>query len=219
MYRVTLRRTEEAAQNLKDRTPQELQTLVDNDTYDGFRLTGAIRLGWGICTTPKEGYRHEVYHDPDDGECRPVLMVAVSAEKMMDVFMESVQALAHRRRRLDVCLISAHGASTRYHYRRDVDIIVLLSTLEGYEDLLLNDGFFGIAVIDRHSYRELQLSEEKLLLVYGSFHQALRPFEEVLARHHICHDQNMAFITDAEHVHISDRTMRCQYRRLRQTLF
>ena len=53
-------------------------------------------------------------------------------------------------------------------YREHIDLPVLKSMLCDFEDLLLNDGCTGIAVLNPHVPLEVQFDEHKLLIVYGT---------------------------------------------------
>jgi len=81
-----------------------------------------------------------------------------------------------------------------------MDLPVLKSTLYDYEDLLLDDGCTGIAVLNPRIPYEVQFDEHKLLIVYG---QDLWPFEEVLSDYNLRCSDDLRFITEAEHVHSS----------------
>ena len=67
-------------------------------------------------------------------------------------------------------LETSHNRDTKGHadlYREHIDLPVLKSTLYDFEDLLLNDGCTGIAVLNPHVPQEVQFDEHKLLIVYG----------------------------------------------------
>ena len=68
-----------------------------------------------------------------------------------------------------------------------------------FEDLLLNDGCTGIAVLNPSIPQEVQFDEHKLLIVYGN---PLASFEQLLSDHDVWCDDDMKFITEAEHVFI-----------------
>ncbi len=79
-------------------------------------------------------------------------------------------------------LETSHDRDSRGHvdlYREHIDLPVLKSTLYDYEDLLLNDGCTGIAVLNPHVPLEVQFDEHKLLIAYG---QDLGGFEARLPR-------------------------------------
>ena len=84
--------------------------------------------------------------------------------------------------------------------RESIDLPILKSILMDYEDLLLNDGCMGIAVLNSNIPMEVQLDEHKLLIAYG---QNLEEFERTFADYAVeCHEE-IRFITEAEHVHSS----------------
>ena len=59
-------------------------------------------------------------------------------------------------------------------YREHIDMPVLKSILWDYEDLLVNDGCTGIAVLNPGVPQEVQFDEHKLLIVYGDELEATR---------------------------------------------
>jgi len=77
---------------------------------------------------------------------------------------------------------------------------VLKSVLWDFEELLLNDGCTGIAVLNPWTPQEVQFDEHKLLIIYGD---PLEPFEGILQSRGVPCLQNIRFITEAEHVHSS----------------
>ena len=92
---------------------------------------------------------------------------------------------------------------------------VLTSILWDYEDLLLNDGCTGIAVINPTTPQEVQFDEHKLLIIYG---KPLKTFEEILRDRGVpCRDE-IKFITEAEHVHSSKDEYARQFEELKMRL-
>ena len=71
---------------------------------------------------------------------------------------------------VDVVLETSHDHSNGGHldlYREHIDMPVLKSILWEYEDMLLNDGCTGIAVLNPNVPQEVQFDEHKMLIVYG----------------------------------------------------
>ena len=67
-----------------------------------------------------------------------------------------------------------------------------------YEDLLLNDGCTGVAVISWSEAMEVQFDEHKLLVVYAN---DLEPFERIIRQQGIDRDDRLRLITEGEHLH------------------
>lgn len=127
-------------------------------------------------------------------------MAAVSREKLFEVFMDLLEPLG---KEVDVVLETSHDTSSKSHenlYREHIDLPVLKSTLYDFEDLLLEDGCTGIAVLNPNIPREVQFDEHKMLIMYG---EDLLDFEDILAQHRIRLDETIRFITEAEHIHSS----------------
>jgi hypothetical protein len=194
---------------------EELETHLAVDRYGSFRLTDAIRPSYDLKVVPTQGFRHDFYYDEESKAKVPVLMAAASSERLMDVFMDLLDSLGNE---VDVVLETSHARETGGHtdlYREHIDMPVLKSTLWDYEDMILNDGCTGIAVLNPAIPLEIQFDEHKLLIVYG---QNLKPFESIFRSHNVrCNDQ-MRFLTEAEHVHSSNEKFNDQFEELRMRL-
>ena len=92
---------------------------------------------------------------------------------------------------------------------------VFKSILWDFEDLLVNDGCTGIAVLNPGIPQEVQFDEHKLLIVYGN---DLQEYENIFASRGVSCDDQMRFITEAEHVHSSRDYYRQQFEQLRTRL-
>ncbi|MEC8473334.1 MAG: hypothetical protein VXZ38_01670, partial [Planctomycetota bacterium] len=92
---------------------------------------------------------------------------------------------------------------------------VLKSVLLEFEDLLLNDGCTGIAVINPNKRQEVQLDEHKLLVMYG---RPLDEFVATLIEEDVYPDREIQFITEAEHVHSSSTRMHDRFEVLKNRI-
>lgn len=70
-----------------------------------------------------------------------------------------------------------------------------------FEDLLVNDGCTGVAVIGQGEPIEVQFDEHKLLIVYA---RNLAPFQRILADAGIPREDGMKLITEGDHLHTTD---------------
>jgi hypothetical protein len=198
--------------SFKKVSDSELAAHLEVDTYDHFQLTDAVRPAMDLKIKPTEGYRHEHYQDEESGASIPVVMAAASKEKLFPLFMELIGNLGPV---VDVVLESSHEGDAEGHrdfYRDSIDMAVLQSVLFDYEDLLLNDGCTGIAVLNPSLPQEVQLEEHKLLIVYGS---PLEQYEFRLERAGVTDSPQMQFITEAEHVHSSSEKYLKRFEELR----
>jgi hypothetical protein len=171
------------------------------DQYGDFRLTQAIRPSLDLQIVPRQAYRVETYRDDKAGLRVPVLAAAVSRERLFDAFLDLLDPLGEV---VDVVLETSHdsdGAEHRDLYREGIDLPVLKSCFCDFEDLLLNDGCAGVAVISSTGPMEVQFDEHKLLVVYAS---DLAPFERVMREHGVRRDDRLKLITEAEHLHSTD---------------
>lgn len=178
----------------------QLEAHLDVDRYGDFLLTDAIRPSFDLKVVPKQGFRHDFYQDAETKAKVPVLMGSCSREKLFDLFIDLLDPLGHE---VDVVLETSHHREQGGHtdlYREHIDSPVLKSTLYDFEEMLLNDGCTGIAVLNPAGPLEVQFDEHKLLIVYGS---PLREFEAIFKSYGVRCDDRMKFVTEAEHVHSS----------------
>jgi len=193
---------------------EELQAHMGISRYDAFELTEAVRPSYDLQVIPKQGFRHDDYQDEASGEKIPVVMAAATSRLLIDLFLDLIDHLGPV---VDVVLESSHhgGSGHRDFYREHIDIPVLKSVLVEFEDLLLNDGCCGVAVVNPRRRQEVQFDEHKLLICYG---QPLEPFESKLIAYDVYPTEKLKFITEAEHVHSSNERFIEQFDRLRSRL-
>ncbi len=171
------------------------------ERYGDFWLTEAIRPSPDLQVIPLEGYRLDRYRDDRNRMEIPVLVAAVSRERLFDLFLELLDPLGQE---VDVVLETSHeneGAGHQDLHRQQIDLPVLKSYCCDYEDLLLNDGCTGIAVISTAGPAEVQFDEHKLLVVYA---QDLEPFERILLQAGLERDDRLKLITEGEHLHSTE---------------
>lgn len=194
---------------------EQLETHLGVDRYGKFRLTEAIRPSYDLKVVPQQGYRHDFYLDEETKTKVPVLMAAASREILFDIFMELIEPLGEQ---IDVVLETSHNRESAGHadlYREHIDMPVLKSTLWDFEDLLMNDGCTGIAVLNPGIPQEVQFDEHKLLIIYG---QPLKHYEQILRSYGVLCNDNMKFVTEAEHVHSSSDGYFQQFEELKMRL-
>jgi hypothetical protein len=190
----------------------QMEAHMSVSTYGSFDLTDAVRPAMNLEVIPRQGFRHDCYVDPQTGSRMPVIMAAASRHRIFDLFVDLIEPLGDV---LDVVLETSHQGAQGGHkdlYREHIDRPVLLSVLYDFEDLLLNDGCTGIAVLNPTRLQEVQFDEHKMLICYG---QPLGPFEQTMIRHDVYPDPQMQFITEGEHVHTSSDKLHRQFEQLR----
>ena len=198
--------------NLSER---ELEEHMNVARYGSFTLTDAVRPSYNLDIVPSAGYRHDHYVDKESGTKIPVLMAAASREDLFDLFIDLLDPLGDQG---DVVLETSHERDNGQHldlYREHIDMPVLKSTLYDFEDLILDDGCTGIAVLNPQRPAEVQLDEHKLIIIYG---QDNTEFERVLFDHRIDRSDEIRFITEAEHVHSSSEEYAEKFEQLRYRL-
>jgi len=196
-------------------TDTQLEEHLNIGRYGSFRLTDAIRPAYNLDVVPSAGWRTDNYRDKETGIQVPVIMVAQSSERLFDLFIDLLDPLGDE---VDVVLETSHDDSNEGHmdlYREQIDLPILKSLLYDFEDLLLNDGCTGVAVLNPRVPMEVQFDEHKLLIMYG---HDLEPFKEVLREHRLHHSETLRFITEAEHIHSSTDEYHDQFGELRYRL-
>ncbi len=179
--------------------------------YGDFTLTDAIRPALDVPIRPRQGYRIEVFRDRSNNFRLPTLAASVSAENLFDAFLALLEPLGDV---VHVVLESSHGATADWHTdlrRNHIDLPVLLSHFCDFEDLLLNDGCTGVAVLSARRPVEVQFDEHKLLYVYAP---RLKPFKQALRGYGVRRRKAMPLIAEAEHLHHSTDEYAEQFKQL-----
>jgi hypothetical protein len=182
-----------------ERLPKlEIESHLSIATYGDFTLTGAVRPSFDRRIIPEQGYKHDQYRDDLNQTSIPVLIASVSAEQLFETFLDLLDPLGYV---VDVVLETSHQQSGCCHtdlYREQMDLPILKSFLYDFEEMLLNDGCTGIAVLNPSIPVEVQFDEHKMLIIYA---ENLQKFESILKQHHIPRKETIRFLTEAEHIH------------------
>lgn len=161
------------------------------------RLTDAIRPAANSAVPLVEGYRLDTFRGRP-GLRIPALAAAVSSDRLFDVFLQLLAPLGEV---VDVVLETSHGNTADRHRdlrRTHIDRPVLESYFCEFEDLLLNDGCTGVAVVASGRPMEVQFDEHKLLVCYA---RNTKPFRRILRAAGISRRQDMRLISEAAHLH------------------
>ena len=193
---------------------QELKTHLNIATYDGFELTDAIRPSYDVPIKPQQAYRYDCYTDEENDSNVPVIMASATQRELFAIFLDLIQPLGDS---VDVVLETSHQNNTGHRdlYRESIDMPVLKSILLEFEDLLVNDGCSGIAVLNPKIPQEVQFDEHKLLMIYGS---PLESYEQILEQNRVVFNPRVQFLTEAEHVHSTTQNYQQQFEELKTAL-
>jgi len=183
---------------------------------DDFELTDAVTpVSRDTTFTPVQGYCHAVYRNKETAAETPVIIISLTREKIMEVFLALLDALGDT---VDVALDSSHDhvhggdVPDREFRREDIDLPVLKSFAGEYGDLLVHDGCTSIGVFNPDLCREVQIDAHKLLFVYGG---DCMEWETILRKHAILPRENMTFINAVDHMHSSSDCHAEQFEELR----
>lgn len=205
----------EVGSSFQELEEHDLEAHLGISRYGNFTLTDAVRPSYDLDVVPTAGFRHDTYRDESSKQDVPVVMAAVSRERLFDTFMELLEPLGPV---VDVVLETSHDYSASGHqdlYREHIDMPILQSILWDFEDMLVNDGCTGIAVLNPQTPQEVQFDEHKLLIVYG---QKLTPYEGVLIDAGLNCKEDIKFITEAEHVHSTNDEYTQRFEELKMRL-
>ena len=205
----------ESTSSFQKLSSEELEAHMGVSRYGEFTLTDAVRPSYDLDVVPTAGFRHDVYRDESSRQDVPVLMAAASREYVFDTFMELLEPLGPV---VDVVLETSHSYTQKGHqdlYREHIDMPILQSILWDFEDMLVNDGCTGIAVLNPRIPQEVQLDEHKLMIVYG---KELKDYEMILIDQHLDCNEDMRFITEAEHVHSTNDDYISRFEELKMRL-
>ncbi|MDR0871261.1 MAG: hypothetical protein LBN39_10775 [Planctomycetaceae bacterium] len=199
-----------------DRIPKlELESHLTVAKYGNFTLSNAVRPSFDLNIIPRQGYRTEHYTGEGMQNPVPVLIASVSAEDLFDTFIDLLDPLGST---VDAVLETSHRRNNGRHtdlYREQIDLPILKSFLYECEEMILNDGCTGVAVLNPATAAEVQFDEHKLLIIYA---ENLNVFEKILQRHGIQKDETLQFLTEAEHIHTTRNDYERQFRQLQTTL-
>ena len=90
----------------------ELEAHLGVSRYGDFELSDAVRPSYNLEVVPSAGFRHDTYRDEENKAEVPVLMAAVTRERLMDAFMSMIEPLGEV---VDVVLETSHGHGSNGH--------------------------------------------------------------------------------------------------------
>lgn len=194
----------------------EIATHMRIDDYNGLILPGGIRPGYLSGSMLQEGYCYREVQLPGDQREIPVLLAAISAPRLMDVFCDILRTAPFDESRADLVLESSHkiaGLGHEDHFSASKDTSVALDILLSVEESLINDGNAGFSFVFPELGMEIMIDEHKVLFVYGD--SCIDRVLEVFDHHGIQHIKDLRLIVDDEHVHISSDQAADQFEKLR----
>jgi len=169
-------------------TKDMIQEAMKNKTFGNFTLPPAVVFFKDGDVIPSEGYKVEKRIMPD-GNIQSRILVSASVEKVLDMFNEFIALLG------DTCGVVLEDFRTDKgdhidHFAYYKDTFVVRSILLDFEELLLNDGFVGLAVWSEMAQAEVQLTMHKVIQIYA---RDISPFQQVLAEFGIQEDTELRF--------------------------
>ena len=182
-----------------------------NPFGENFLLTGAVQPAPTVRMPLRQGYRLDSFRDPNSRTRLGMLAAAASADRLFDLFLELLEPLGDD---VHAILESSHGLTDDEHRdlrRSHIDPCVLSSTFCDYEDLLLEDGCTGVAIVSARKRIEVQFDEHKLLFIYA---RDLSPFRKILRRFDVLRLDSLHLIAEADHTHTSSEAREDEFHRM-----
>lgn len=185
-----------------------LATLRDHQSP--FQLTRAIRPAFENGIIPREGYHRTMYNNGR----RFSLVVAISAERLWDIFWDLFQTLLGKQFTLDLAIISdlkAESEPDLFFSRSWLTRAMVRPSLVACQELLLHDGSLGLILHDAKS--SLELSCDKNIIAVGSKGRIAR-LEGILARRDIPRRDHVALLCHGAHEHRTSSAFRHSQQKL-----
>lgn len=195
---------------MNNTTHKQLEDHLEISKYGDFQLSDGIRPYMGC--VPMQGFKHKMWKDI------PAVLGSVSKEIILEIFYEMLDLMNGE---INVILESSHdifdGDSHYNYFREGMDLTILRSILVEYEDLLVDDGQFGIAVWnfgDKYPV-EIQLDEHKVLICYG---KNIEKFEQIFEMYGLVCNENLQVLSEMTHVHISSEDFHQRFLELKNLI-
>ena len=184
--------------------------------YGDFTLTGAVAPSYDLQVVPRSGWK-SITHNQDGIEI-PTVRISASSKIVFGLFLDLAELTGQM---IDVILETSHAPRCdRCHIdliRKDMDLLVVLSVFCEFEELLLRDGFLGVALVNPNVPLELNFDDHKLLNFFN-WTQIEDQVRAILDRYSIKNDPEMSFITQGEHMHLSNKKFKRQFNTLRSRI-
>jgi hypothetical protein len=194
-------------------TPKMLQEAMAHRRFGTFTLPPAVVVFKIGSKVPVEGYRVQKSLLPN-GRCRYQVTVAASAEKILDLFDALLMCLG------EYChvVVQDFGIPEAYevdYFAFQKDMVIVRSIFYDFEELLLNDGFMGLAVYNEAVPAEVQLTQHKIIQIFAL---DLKPFRQVLNRYRIEENPELKFLFEDFHLHLEKEDDRIVLQSLKERL-
>jgi hypothetical protein len=174
----------------KDRklTQEMIQEAMKNRTFGSFSLTPAVVFFKDGDVIPSEGYKIEKQVMPN-GRVHSRMLVSASAEDLLDIFDDFIALLGESCSVVVEDFRTTAGDHVDYfaYYK---ETFIVRSILLDFDELLLNDGFIGLAIWSEATQAEVQLNMHKVIQVFA---RDIVPFQQVLAGYGIQEDPKLRF--------------------------
>lgn len=169
-------------------TDEMIQDAMKNRTFGSFTLTPAVVFFKDGDVIPSEGYKIDKQVLPN-GRTQFRMLISASAEDLLDIFDDFITLLG------ESCSVVVEDFRTNAGDHVDYfayykETFIVRSILLDFDDFLLNDGFFGLAIWSEAAQAEVQLTMHKVIQVFA---RDIVPFQHGLAGYGIEEDPELRF--------------------------
>lgn len=201
-----------------DLSEQELDAHFRKNTFGNFTLSQAIRPHPDCPTIPQTGFRFSEWVGEVNGKVTrtPVIIATVSKEHIFDLLLDLIGLLNDEF--VDVVLETRHETQDDTHEDlifEMIEPIILKSRLCDFEDLLVDDGDAGIAILDNKPL-EIQLDDHKTFIIYN-WNFVEDQIMEIFERYGLREIPSMKFLHEVEHIHYSSPHFASRFEELART--
>lgn len=186
-------------------------SLCQSPHFTTVRWPNAVRPAPEVRLAPVAGYRADIYFNPANNRKLPALAISADQSVLFDLFLALLKPLGPH---VDVILETSHFRTDGKHrdFRRlGMPTEILTSYLCEFEDLIMDDGCTGVAVISPRGPVEVQFDEHKTLVVFSP---RRRTFRNICRQFGLARRDDLVLVSEVRHVHRSNPEYAMMFRDL-----
>ncbi len=155
-------------------------------------LTDAVRLR--VLMRLYEGYRIEPSEPDDPSSAARDMIIAVTRDKVLPLFMELVESLTCDTVQ-PMIMRSTDRCSWNSFYRDSMDKNILMSVLQQYEDSILHNGHCALVVNSEDGQEVVGMLQSRMLVITADDHR-IPSFESIAQKFGIQQNQSLDLVMD-----------------------
>ena len=200
LEQAKLRRPIRAGTSIKDINDATLDAYCAVDTYGDFTLGKGIRPSYDLSVIPAQGFTYEIA-DFDNDSAVPSIYASASREHLLRLFLDLSEPIRYSPNAQVLIDTSRTDSLASRVELTGISGSKLETACSEFETLILDDGFFGMSIVNESGNTGVALDEHNVLFAYGV---DLSSYVRTLQDYNVHQDNAMRYISEAEHLHISD---------------